>query len=205
MAVCQAPGYGRSLKGEPAHLWQVFSWDNHLRSVYAAITPKGILLKCSRALLGGIDDDSFYEWFLTYLYPNLNPYDNRLLLCSALIFDNWIGHWQPRVLAKLMEKGVQLLPLAPYDPFSAPLDNTAFAMMKSYIKANGDSPLYQRNPDMAIDHAFRSITPEMAAGCFRKSGYGPRRAEMEQHGQREQLKRKRRRQTFLLLDELDSD
>ena len=102
----QVPKYGRSLRGEPAYMWQIFSWDDILRSVYAVITPKGMMLNASKVLEGAIDDDKFYEWFITALYPVLNPYDNRYLECSALIMDNWTGHWQPRVIAKLLEKRV---------------------------------------------------------------------------------------------------
>ena len=65
-----------------------------------------MMLNASKVLEGAIDDDKFYEWFITALYPVLNPYDNRYLECSALIMDNWTGHWQPRVIAKLLEKRV---------------------------------------------------------------------------------------------------
>eukprot|EP01047_Picozoa_sp_COSAG01_P051968 COSAG01_NODE_5416_length_4273_cov_100.931992_4_plen_122_part_00 len=94
-----------------------------MRSVYAAVTPKGFLLGASRVLEGGIDDDAVWEWF-KILAPSLNPYDDRLLPCSAIIMDNWTGHLQPRVLDLLEKKGVQVFLLTPRDPGSAPVELT---------------------------------------------------------------------------------
>ena len=48
--------------------------DGDHRSLYAAFDIDGFVLPACHVIRGGVDDDAFMEWAITYLKPHLRPY-----------------------------------------------------------------------------------------------------------------------------------
>ena len=65
----------------------------------------GFVLPACKLVEGGVDDDKFYDWAVTYLKPRLRRYDRRRLKNSIVVLDNAVIHNQPRFKQTLSQLG----------------------------------------------------------------------------------------------------
>ena len=120
-----------------------------------------------------VDDEAFMGWAVRHLKPHLRPYvPGRPLRGSVLVLDNAVLHHNPAFLQMCRSVGVRVRFLAPYDPHRTPLDNSAFADVKHYLKKEPHMrKLAHVMPAEAFGAACASVSANTARKYFARCGY----------------------------------
>lgn len=106
-------------------------WRNPRFSILGALNADGIVHYA--VVEGAINGRIFFEWFLQYLLPNLNPYPQEK---SVLILDNVALHkFAPfHLVAQFV--GIRILYLPPYTPWLNTIE-LWFQILKNNIRRMG--------------------------------------------------------------------
>jgi transposase len=97
----------------------------------------------------------------------MNPYPGSN---SVIIMDNARIHYDYDLISLLEGLGCRVLFLPPYSPDYNPIE-TAFSIIKSWIKRNSNFMEACEDPIYALLIACSQITPQMAEAFFRSSIY----------------------------------
>jgi transposase len=97
----------------------------------------------------------------------MNPYPGNN---SVIIMDNARIHYDDDLISLLEGLGYHVIFLPPYSPDYNPIE-TAFSIIKSWIKRNYDFMDACNDPIYALLIACSQITPQMAQSFFKSSIY----------------------------------
>ena len=97
----------------------------------------------------------------------MNPYPGNN---SVIIMDNARIHHDTDLILLLEGLGCRVIFLPPYSPDYNPIE-TAFSVIKSWIKRNGDFMEACADPIYALLIACSQIMPQMAQSFFKSSIY----------------------------------
>lgn len=97
----------------------------------------------------------------------MNPYPGSN---SVIVMDNARIHHNADLISLLEGLGCRVIFLPPYSPDYNPIE-TAFSIIKSWIKRNSSFMEACEDPIYALLIACSQITPQMATSFFRSSIY----------------------------------
>jgi DDE superfamily endonuclease len=127
-------------------------------TVIAAMGPDGV--RAPLAFPGSTDALTFQTYVERAPVPASRQGD-------VVIFDNLAAHLRPEVIEAIERAGASVLPLPPYSPDFAPIEET-FSKFKECLRrvgARAKEHLYD-----AIGDALRQVTIEDILGWFRQAG-----------------------------------
>ena len=130
-------------------------------SILPVLTIDGIITH--DIIPGSVTADRFLQFLQELVIPLTNPYPGPR---SILILDNCNIHHSEKVRALIEDEAMcKLIFLPPYSPDLNPIEQ-AFFSIKSYLRQQWDDFSLS-----VIDAACHNITPDMAWGFIRSSGY----------------------------------
>ena len=109
----------------------------------------------------------YINWFFYLKLPKMNPYPDPN---SVIILDNARIHHDESLIEFLQAFGICVEFLPPYSPDLNPIE-TAFSVIKSYLKKNQDFIERCNDPIYALLIASFHITAAMAEGFFKGTIY----------------------------------
>ena len=69
--------YGRALAGEKATVHQSFEWDGVGRSLFGALTVRGMYLDSCKLIEGNVSDEEYFDYFAAHCAPHFNEYNGK--------------------------------------------------------------------------------------------------------------------------------
>ncbi|CAG8551735.1 11571_t:CDS:2, partial [Acaulospora morrowiae] len=134
-------------------------------TVLLALTQEGIV--AIDVMEGSCSKMRFREFILSKVIPCMNRYPDPN---SVLVLDNAMIHYDEEWISIVEGLGGHVLFLPPYSPDFNPIE-TAFSVIKAWLKRYRDFALNRDDPIYSILIACSHITPEMAKSFFNSSIY----------------------------------
>jgi transposase len=156
VTTAMTPAYGRAPRGERVEASAPASWESV--TVIAAMGLDGV--RAPLALPGSVNAAIFESYVEQVLVPALRRGD-------VVVFDNLSSHLSPAVFEAVERAGASVLPLPPYSPDFAPIEEM-FSNFKEFLRrvgARAKESLFD-----AIEAGLREVTPEDILGWFRHAG-----------------------------------
>jgi transposase len=156
VTTAMTPTYGRAPRGERVVASAPASWESV--TMIAAVGLDGV--RAPLALPGSSDAATFLAYVEEVLVPALRPGD-------VVVFDNLASHFTPGVAEAIERAGATGLPLPPYSPDYAPIEEM-FSKVKEFLRrvaARAKGALYD-----ALGEALGQVTPQDILGWFRHAG-----------------------------------
>ncbi|GBB83339.1 hypothetical protein RclHR1_10070001 [Rhizophagus clarus] len=116
---------------------------------------------------GAYDKKRFIDFILDQVVPIMNPYPGSN---SVIMMDNARIHHDANLISILEGLGCRVIFLPPYSPDYNPIE-TAFSVIKSWIKRNYDFMEACNDPIYSLLVACGQITLQMAQSFFKSSIY----------------------------------
>jgi transposase len=156
VTTAMTPAYGRAPRGERVEASAPASWESV--TVIAALGLDGV--RAPMALPGAVNAATFESYVERTLVPALRAGD-------VVVFDNLKAHLSPAVFEAIERAGARVLPLPPYSPDFAPIEEM-FSKFKEFLRrvgARAKDHLYE-----AIGEGFKEVTPQDIVGWFQHAG-----------------------------------
>jgi transposase len=156
VTTAMTPTYGRAPRGERVVASAPASWESV--TLIAAVGLDGV--RAPPALPGSSDAATFLAYVEEVLVPALRPGD-------VVVFDNLASHFTPGVAEAIERAGATVLPLPPYSPDYAPIEEM-FSKVQEFLRrvaARAKGALYD-----ALGEALGQVTPQDILGWFRHAG-----------------------------------
>jgi transposase len=158
VTTAMTPTRGRAPRGERVEASAPASWESV--TVIAAMGRDGV--RAPLAFPGSVNAATFESYVEQVLVPALQRGD-------VVVFDNLSSHLSPAVFEAIGRAGASVLPLPPYSPDFAPIEEM-FSKFKEFLRrigARAKEHLYD-----AIGEGLRQVTPQDILGWFRHAGLG---------------------------------
>ncbi len=162
VTTAMTPAYGWAPRGARAVGSAPASWES--LTVIAALGLDGV--RAPLAFPGSTDGAAFESYVEQSLVPELRAGD-------VVVWDNLAPHQVYPARAAVERAGAELLPLPPYSPDYAPIEEM-FSKVKGYLRrvaARTKGAVYD-----ALGDALRRVTPQDIIGWFRHAGLSATRA-----------------------------
>jgi transposase len=156
VTTAMTPAYGRAPAGERVEAAEPASWGSV--TVIAAVGLGGV--RAPLAFPGAVAAPTFLAHVGRVLVPALHRGD-------VVVFDDLASHMSPAVAEAIGRAGASVLPLPPYSPDFAPIEEM-FSKFKAFLRrvgARAKEHLFD-----AIGDGLREVTPEDILGWFRHAG-----------------------------------
>jgi transposase len=156
VTTAMTPAYGRAPRGERVEASEPASWESV--TVIAALGLGGV--RAPLAFEGAVNAATFLAYVEQVLVPALRPGD-------VVVFDNLSSHLGPAVFEAIERAGAGVLPLPPYSPDLAPIEEM-FSKFKGFLRrvgARAKEHLYE-----AIGEGLKQVTDQDILGWFQHAG-----------------------------------